>query len=115
MATVGLAFTISLKPMIALRGMNGIMLSSLRPISNGVVADSTSDALRGKIFGQVQSSMTIGMLFTSVLATPIARTQILGIDGWRCAFVLVGSLSLVVCALLLFCFADPKQTTKRES
>jgi len=114
-ATVGLAMTTALTPMVLLRGLNGIMLSSLRPISNGVVADCTSDSRRGKVFGQIQSSMTVGMLFTSVLATPIARTQILGIDGWRCAFVLVGSLSLVVCALLLFCFADPKQTTKRES
>lgn len=80
MATVRLALTTTLEPMILLRGMNGIMLSALRPISNGVVADSTSDALRGKIFGQIQSSMTVGMLFTSVLATPIARITILGID-----------------------------------
>jgi len=114
MATVGLAFTISLKPMIVLRGMNGIMLSALRPISNGVVADSTCDALRGKLFGQIQSSMTVGMLFTSVLATPIARMTILGFQGWRVAFVLVGSLSLLVCLLLVFFFVDPTTTEKNQ-
>merc|ERR1739847_214959 len=91
------------------------MLSALRPISNGVVADSTSDALRGKIFGQIQSSMTVGMLFTSVLATPIARITILGIDGWRVAFVLVGSLSLVVCLLLVFFFVDPTNMEKKQN
>merc|ERR1719282_1738866 len=50
LATVGLALTTDLKPMIALRGINGVMLAALRPISNGVVADSTSDSLRGKVF-----------------------------------------------------------------
>merc|ERR1712176_1171713 len=101
--------------MIVLQGINGVMLSALRPISNGVVADSTSDALRGKVFGQIQSSMTIGMLFTSVFATPIANMTILGFQGWRVAFVLVGSLSLAVCLLLVACFADPASTEKKQS
>jgi len=104
-----------LTPMVVLRGINGIMLSALRPISNGVVADSTSDALRGKIFGQIQSSMTLGMLFTSVLATPIARMTILTFQGWRVAFVLIGSLSLLVCLLLVLRFVDPTTTEKKQS
>jgi len=114
LATVGLALTTDLKPMIMLRGVNGIMLASLRPISNGVVADSTSDSLRGKIFGQVQSSMTVGMLFTSIIATPIARLDINGIQGWRVAYVLVGSLSVVVCILLALLFVDPVKTTQTK-
>merc|ERR1719215_2465662 len=114
-ATVGLAMTTALTPMVLLRGLNGIMLSSLRPISNGVVADCTSDSRRGKVFGQVQSSMTVGMLFTSVLATPIARAEIFGIQGWRSAFVLVGSLSIIVCILLMLFLVDPKGTKKHES
>jgi MFS family permease len=100
--------------MVALRGVNGVMLSSLRPISNGIVADTTSDALRGKIFGQVQSALVMGMLFTSVLATPIARMDILGIQGWRVAFVLVGSLSVLVCMLLVFFFVDPAASTVKQ-
>jgi len=114
MATVGLALTTDLNPMIILRGVNGIMLASLRPISNGVVADCTSDSLRGKIFGQVQSSMVGGMLFTSVIATPIARMSILGVQGWRVAYVLVGSLSILVCLLLVLCFVDPVAKTQNQ-
>jgi MFS family permease len=105
--TVFLAFITSLTPMIILRGLNGIMLASLRPISNGVVADTTSDSLRGKVFGQVQSAMVFGMLFTAVVATPIANLTVFGIRGWRIAFVLIGSLSLVVCALLKLFFVNP--------
>merc|ERR1719215_2266554 len=55
------------------------------------------------------------MLFTSVLATPIARAEIFGIQGWRSAFVLVGSLSIIVCILLMLFLVDPKGTKKHES
>jgi len=113
--TVLLAFTTDLFPMVILRGMNGIMLSSLRPISNGVVADCTSDSLRGKIFGQIQSAMVMGMLFTSLVATPIARQTVVGYDGWRVAFVLIGSLSIVVSALLLRFFEDLGNESVKES
>merc|ERR1719215_1723143 len=54
------------------------------------------------------------MLFTSLLATPIARVTVFGVQGWRVAFVLVGSLSLIVCALLFFLFKDPKTTKERQ-
>lgn len=113
--TVVLAFVTALQPMVFLRGLNGIMLASLRPISNGVVADSTSDSLRGKLFGQIQSALVLGMLFTSLVATPIANKDINGIQGWRVAFVLVGSLSLIVCVLLKLFFEDPVATVKKES
>jgi predicted MFS family arabinose efflux permease len=115
LVTVLLAFVTDLTPMVFLRGMNGVMLASLRPISNGVVADTTSDGLRGKIFGQVQAALILGMLFTSVVATPIARQDIYGIQGWRVAFVIVGSLSLVVCVLLKLFFVDPVVQADRKA
>merc|ERR1712151_177665 len=105
--TVALAFITSLTPMIFLRGMNGIMLASFRPITNGIVADTTSEKRRGKVFGQVQATLIVGMLFTSLVAIPIANKEVLGFQGWRVAFVLVGSLSLVVSALLQVFFVDP--------
>jgi MFS family permease len=115
LVTVLLACVTDLTPMVFLRGMNGMMLAALRPISNGVVADNTSDGLRGKIFGQVQAALILGMLFTSIVATPIARQDIFGIQGWRVAFVIVGSLSLVVCILLRLFFVDPVVRQDRQA
>merc|ERR1711957_99305 len=58
--------------------------------------------------------MTIGMLFTSIVATPVARLDINGIQGWRVAYVLVGSLSVVVCMLLVLLFVDPVKKTQTQ-
>jgi len=105
--TVSLAFVTVMVPMIFLRALNGIMLASLRPISNGVVADCTSDSKRGAMFGKVQAALVLGMLFSVLLAGPIANKDVMGIQGWRVAFVLVGSLSLIVGALLSKYFVEP--------
>eukprot|EP00929_Paragymnodinium_shiwhaense_P115864 TRINITY_DN85012_c0_g1_i1.p1 TRINITY_DN85012_c0_g1~~TRINITY_DN85012_c0_g1_i1.p1 ORF type:complete len:539 (+),score=112.71 TRINITY_DN85012_c0_g1_i1:62-1678(+) len=105
--TVSLAFVTMMTPMIFLRALNGVMLASLRPISNGVVADTTSDGRRGGVFGKVQAAMVIGMLFATVLAGPMANVPVLGFQGWRVAFVLVGSLSLLVGAMLAKFFCEP--------
>eukprot|EP00929_Paragymnodinium_shiwhaense_P057521 TRINITY_DN287_c0_g1_i2.p1 TRINITY_DN287_c0_g1~~TRINITY_DN287_c0_g1_i2.p1 ORF type:complete len:544 (+),score=135.45 TRINITY_DN287_c0_g1_i2:123-1754(+) len=107
LVTVCLAFVTVMTPMIFLRALNGIMLASLRPISNGIVADSTCDAKRGAMFGKVQAALVVGMLFSTLLAGPIANKDIVGIQGWRVAFVLVGSISLIVGVLLKLLMVEP--------
>ncbi|CAK9078725.1 Caltractin (20 kDa calcium-binding protein) (Centrin) [Durusdinium trenchii] len=96
--------------MIALRGMSGFFLASLRPIVNGIVADSTSDDRRGKMFSYVQSALLVGMCLTTLVAGNLANITIGEIPGWRALFVLGGVLAALIGAVIgVFMVEPPKQ------
>lgn len=113
--TVLLSCVTVMGPMIFLRALNGIMLSALRPISNGIIADTTSSAQQGKIFGRVQASLLFGMFVTTLTAVPMSNKEIWNMEGWRVAFVLIGSLSVVVSGLLGCFFVEPPRPQGAES
>mmetsp|Transcript_18304 Transcript_18304/g.51774 ORF Transcript_18304/g.51774 Transcript_18304/m.51774 type:complete len:527 (+) Transcript_18304:69-1649(+) len=113
-ATVGLAFHTSLWPMIAVRAVIGALLASLRPISNGIIADATSERRRGKIFGRAQCALLVGMFLSTMLVGNLSRKTILGIHGWRIAFGIVGVLAMLVSALVACLMQEPPQPLKRS-
>lgn len=94
--TVVLAFVDQLGPMIVLRAFNGVMLASLKPIANGVVADVTSECRRGRVFGCMQFAMNAGTMLGTLLGTNLGRRTLAGIQGWRVAFAIVGLGSVAV-------------------
>mmetsp|Transcript_2954 Transcript_2954/g.8193 ORF Transcript_2954/g.8193 Transcript_2954/m.8193 type:complete len:537 (+) Transcript_2954:98-1708(+) len=102
-----LALVTIMGPMIFMRAANGALLAALRPISNGIVADMTAESKRGKMFGRVQSSLMFGMLITTLVAVPMANMEVLGIQGWRVAFCLIGLVSVIVSALVLVFMKEP--------
>lgn len=105
-----MAFVPSFPFMIVLRGMSGFFLASLRPIVNGIVADSTSDDRRGKMFSYVQSALLVGMCVTTLVAGNLANIQVGEIPGWRALFVLGGVLSALVGLVIgIFMVEPPKQ------
>jgi len=95
-------------PMVILRAFEGLALAALRPISNGIIADLTAESRRGKIFGRVQSSLLLGMFVSGILATNLSNQQVLGIAGWRLAFVLCGCLALAVAGLVALLLEEPQ-------
>eukprot|EP00438_Fugacium_kawagutii_P018044 Skav216313 [mRNA] locus=scaffold494:315231:319289:- [translate_table: standard] len=80
----------------ALRGMSGVFLACLRPIVNGIIADSTSDDRRGKLFSHVQSAVLIGMCITTLVAGNLANIHVGEVPGWRILFVLSGVLAALI-------------------
>eukprot|EP00405_Crypthecodinium_cohnii_P016991 CAMPEP_0206447122 /NCGR_PEP_ID=MMETSP0324_2-20121206/16584_1 /ASSEMBLY_ACC=CAM_ASM_000836 /TAXON_ID=2866 /ORGANISM="Crypthecodinium cohnii, Strain Seligo" /LENGTH=560 /DNA_ID=CAMNT_0053915805 /DNA_START=66 /DNA_END=1748 /DNA_ORIENTATION=+ len=112
--TMLLSFVTGVGTMVILRILNGILLASLRPICNGIIADVTSEKHRGKIFGRVQSALLFGMFITSLTAVQISRKVIVGFQGWRVAFLLVGSISIVVSALVFFLMVEPPREQLRR-
>ena len=51
LSTVMLSWTNGFAFMLVLRVINGAMLASLKPLAVGLVADTTSETNRGKIYG----------------------------------------------------------------
>lgn len=102
-------------PMVALRALEGTALAALRPISNGIIADCTSEGRRGKIFGRVQSSLLFGMFIAGMIATPMSNVKILGIAGWRVAFILCGCLALTVSCLVAFFLVEPPRSEEQST
>ncbi|CAE8709933.1 unnamed protein product [Polarella glacialis] len=105
--TMLLAVITNLGTMVCLRALNGVFLASLRPISNGIIADVTGDSRRGKIFGRVQSALLFWMFVTTLTAGNMANKDIMVLQGWRVAFVLLGLMSAVFFVMLAYFFVEP--------
>eukprot|EP00933_Yihiella_yeosuensis_P059215 TRINITY_DN601_c0_g1_i4.p1 TRINITY_DN601_c0_g1~~TRINITY_DN601_c0_g1_i4.p1 ORF type:complete len:526 (+),score=108.53 TRINITY_DN601_c0_g1_i4:87-1664(+) len=105
-----LGFVPTMWPMIFLRGMSGFFLASLRPVCNGIIADSTSENRRGKIFGRVQSSLLFGMFTLTLISGNIANITIAGIHGWRVCFALLGIVAVAMSAAITSFMVEPPFT-----
>jgi MFS family permease len=105
--TVLLALVTSFGPMIFLRGLNGAMLAALRPITNGMVADVTAETRQGKVFSRIQAAFLVGGMITAQVTIPISTEQVLGLQGWRVAFVVVGLFSIAVAGIVAFLLEEP--------
>uniref|UniRef100_A0A7S4WGD1 Major facilitator superfamily (MFS) profile domain-containing protein n=1 Tax=Alexandrium monilatum TaxID=311494 RepID=A0A7S4WGD1_9DINO len=109
LCTMGLAMATEMWQMIIFRAVNGTMLACLRPISNGLVADVTEEEKRGRVYGQVQLSLDLGLMVTNLVATPLSRKTVHGVPGWRLAFGSIGVFSLLMAAIIQLCMKEPKR------
>eukprot|EP00446_Apocalathium_sp_SHHI-4_P030124 CAMPEP_0177237486 /NCGR_PEP_ID=MMETSP0367-20130122/46020_1 /TAXON_ID=447022 ORGANISM="Scrippsiella hangoei-like, Strain SHHI-4" /NCGR_SAMPLE_ID=MMETSP0367 /ASSEMBLY_ACC=CAM_ASM_000362 /LENGTH=540 /DNA_ID=CAMNT_0018688479 /DNA_START=23 /DNA_END=1645 /DNA_ORIENTATION=+ len=105
--TVILAGVDSLWIMFVLRALNGFFLASLRPIANGIVADTTVETNRGKVYGAMNIAMNVGTMGGTLIGTNLARQTVMGLQGWRIAFIIVGGLSVVVGFVALAFMVEP--------
>merc|ERR1711920_114106 len=104
--------------MIFLRILNGLFLSGLRPITNGVIADKTDEEVRGKIFARAQCAFLFGMSFCNYIVVRIAaetyELPLFGEQrGWRVAWVIVGSVSVFAAIFCASCF--PNDTREKRA
>lgn len=100
LSTVMLSFTTGFSWMLMLRVVNGAMLASLKPLCVGLVADTTSETSRGRIYGYIQLCVTLGMMAVAMIGTPMSHAKIFGLQGWRVAFVMIGSFPIFTSMLI---------------
>jgi len=112
--TVILAGIDTLGLMIFLRCLNGIMLASLKPIANGIVADVTSEENRGKAFAGIQLAMNVGMMTGSLVGTNLARRTVFGLHGWRVAFIIIGGASVLVGLITWVFMEEPPRAGRHQ-
>jgi MFS family permease len=89
--------------------LNGVGLSLAFPAIHSLVADSTEEHERGFAFGILQATGWVGGILGGFCAIFLAGIpEILGVPGWRMAFHLVGTFSVVVALLVYFFAVDPR-------
>lgn len=101
-------------PMLVLRALNGVFLASLRPIANGIIADVTAEMHRGKVYGSMGIAMNVGTMAGTLVATNLGPNSIQGFQGWRIAFMIVGSASVVVGCIAGLLMKEPPKAPREE-
>lgn len=102
-----ISFMESFTVMLVLRLLNGAMLAMLRPVASGIIGDVFPEHHRGKAFGRVGMSLNLGMCLSALVCTPLSTQRVLGIDGWRFAYALIGSVSVFVGGLITCLMVEP--------
>lgn len=115
LCTVLLAFIDGFTLMMVLRIINGAMLASLKPLCVGLVADTTSETSRGRVYGYLQLCVTLGMMAAAMIGTPMSRHQILGLQGWRVSFILIGGFAIFTAFLIKVFMHEARREKTWES
>lgn len=89
------------------RAFNGVGLALVTPAILSLVADSTDDSNRGTAFGWLQLTSNFGSIIGGFFSLLLASTSVMGIEGWRVAFHLVGIISVIVGILVFYFAVDP--------
>ncbi|KAK9813231.1 hypothetical protein WJX72_011069 [[Myrmecia] bisecta] len=88
--------------------INGFGLALVIPCVASLIADYHPSESRGRAFGFMNFTSSIGGMLGGFFATNIGATSPAGIDGWRFAFHLMAAVSLVTAVLVLYFAADPR-------
>lgn len=91
------------------RAVNGFGLAIVIPALQSFIADSYNDGVRGAGFGLLNLIGSLGGTGGGVLATVMAGHQFWGVSGWRCAFILMATLSTIIGFLVFLFVTDPRR------
>ncbi|CAN8271164.1 unnamed protein product [Cochlearia groenlandica] len=89
--------------------VNGFGHAIVYPVLQSIIADSFKDNARGFGFGLWNLIGTVGAIGGTVVATVMAGHEFSGFPGWRCAFVLMATMSLVIGILVFLFTVDPRK------
>lgn len=93
--TMLLAHVSTIPIMLALRILNGAALASLGPVSKSMVAEDVASSDRGKIFSLIAAATNVGNVIGAFVGVQLASREVFGWQGWRVAFMVMGSLGVL--------------------
>lgn len=91
------------------RAVNGFGLAIVIPALQSYIADSYRDGVRGVGFGLLSLVGSVGGIGGAVVATIMGGQQFWGIQGWRCAFIMMATLSSLIGFLVFLFVVDPRR------
>ncbi|XP_022971686.1 protein spinster isoform X1 [Cucurbita maxima] len=110
LSTAAVGISLEFKQVAFWRALNGFGLAIVIPALQSFIADSYMDGVRGMGFGLLSLIGSLGGIGGGVLATVMAGQQYFGIQGWRCAFILMATLSAIIGILVYMFVVDPRKT-----
>ncbi|XP_038900601.1 protein spinster-like isoform X2 [Benincasa hispida] len=111
LSTAAVGISLEFKQVAFWRALNGFGLAIVIPALQSFIADSYMDGVRGMGFGLLSLIGSLGGIGGGVFATVMAGQQYFGIQGWRCAFILMATLSAIIGILVYMFVVDPRKTT----
>jgi MFS family permease len=88
--------------------LNGLGLALVVPTLSSLVADSTSAVVRGKAFGAMGLTASLGGMAGALFATNVGATAgFAGVEGWRWAFHAVAAVAFFTAWLVYKYAIDP--------
>lgn len=87
---------------------NGLGLSLVIPNSQSVVADYYTEDTRGKAFGLLYFTSSVGAIIGSIYATNLAGVTLGGVEGWQLVMFTLAIVSAVVGILNIVFAKDPR-------
>ncbi|KAJ8550074.1 hypothetical protein K7X08_033781 [Anisodus acutangulus] len=91
------------------RAVNGFGLAIVIPALQSFIADSYMDESRGAGFGFLSLVGTVGGIGGGAIATVMAGYKFWGIPGWRFAFVMMATFSILIAFLVFTFVVDPRK------
>lgn len=91
------------------RAVNGFGLAIVIPALQSYIADSYRDGVRGVGFGLLSLVGSVGGIGGAVVATIMGGQKFWGIQGWRCAFIMMATLSSLIGFLVFLFVVDPRR------
>jgi MFS family permease len=86
------AFSSSIHASLPLWALGGVGLALVVPSTQSLVADMSADAHRGRAFGAMHLASATGGMLGALLATNLGAMHLLGIEGWRLAFLVMAAV-----------------------
>ncbi|KAK4360566.1 hypothetical protein RND71_019518 [Anisodus tanguticus] len=91
------------------RAVNGFGLAIVIPALQSFIADSYMAESRGTGFGFLSLVGTVGGIGGGAIATVMAGYKFWGIPGWRFAFVMMATFSILIAFLVFTFVVDPRK------
>ncbi|KAK4347950.1 hypothetical protein RND71_034289 [Anisodus tanguticus] len=91
------------------RAVNGFGLAIIIPVLQSFIADSYMDESWGTGFGFLGLVGTVGGIGGGAIATVMAGYEFWGIPGWRFAFVMMATFSILIAFLVFTFVVDPRK------
>jgi hypothetical protein len=106
--TICMGLSRTFTQMIAFSCVNGLGLALLIPCVQSLLADYYTPANRGRAFGLLYFTSSLGQMAGSQFSISLGRKVVAGEEGWRFVFHLVGAISLAMSACVLLFARDPR-------
>ena len=106
--TICMGLSRTLTQMLAFSCVNGLGLALLIPCVQSLLADYYTPANRGRAFGLLYFTSSLGQMAGSQFSISLGRKVVAGEEGWRFVFHIVGAISLAMSAAVLLLARDPR-------